>query len=377
MVSIHRLTAPTSPDDPAMAGVRAFVDADRAIKFDVYGHDDLRATEAAFSVVLRGSPYSQILAWVALPDGTDPLSCAPGDALGYAVLRITFNEDTELAFVEACMRPEHRGRGVARALWQAASDEADRLGRTVLMSATSGPIPGPDDVQIVAASGSGSVRADAVSPAWLQRLGFVLEQVERPSTLAITSASKALFEHQRDAAARAAGDDYEVVTWQGATPDELIEHLAPLMTAMSTDAPGADLALGEAIWDAARVKEMDSARAAKGRQVLTSAVRHRPTGELVAFTELGWEAENHAGVGQWDTLVRRDHRGHRLGMLVKASNLLALLDANPAAERVHTFNAAENEQMLAINTALGFESSIVEGVWQRRPPAADTPKDGN
>mgnify|MGYP002653344585 CR=1 FL=1 len=60
------------------------------------------------------------------------------------------------------------------------------------------------------------------------------------------------------------------------------------------------------------------------------------------------------------------HRGHGLGLRVKAVNLLALREAVPTVRRVHTWNAGENAHMLAINTALGFRPVSLEGVWEKR-----------
>ena len=37
----------------------------------------------------------------------------------------------------------------------------------------------------------------------------------------------------------------------------------------------------------------------------------------------------------------------------------------PAAQRIHTWNAAENGYMLAINEALGFRAAAIEGAWQK------------
>lgn len=54
------------------------------------------------------------------------------------------------------------------------------------------------------------------------------------------------------------------------------------------------------------------------------------------------------------TVVLRAHRGHRLGMLVKAVNAQALLAAQPAVKRIWTWNNEENPHMLAINVAMGF-----------------------
>lgn len=53
-------------------------------------------------------------------------------------------------------------------------------------------------------------------------------------------------------------------------------------------------------------------------------------------------------------------------MLVKILNLRRLEGERPSVERILTFNAAENEHMLAINVALGFRPAGYSGEWQRR-----------
>jgi hypothetical protein len=53
-------------------------------------------------------------------------------------------------------------------------------------------------------------------------------------------------------------------------------------------------------------------------------------------------------------------------MLVKVLNLRRMMEARPSVERILTFNAAENDHMLAINIALGFRPAGYDGEWQRR-----------
>ena len=88
--------------------------------------------------------------------------------------------------------------------------------------------------------------------------------------------------------------------------------------------------------------------------------------ELAAFSVLQFSDEKPWLAEQDDTLVVKDHRGKRLGMLVKISNLRRLARKHPSVERVLTFNAAENQHMLAINEALGFRPAGYDGEWQRR-----------
>ena len=66
----------------------------------------------------------------------------------------------------------------------------------------------------------------------------------------------------------------------------------------------------------------------------------------------------------------REHRGHRLGMLMKAVNLQQLAGEHPEQSAVTTFNAEENRFMLDVNEALGFVPMGYEGAWRRITAAA-------
>ena len=57
---------------------------------------------------------------------------------------------------------------------------------------------------------------------------------------------------------------------------------------------------------------------------------------------------------QWQTIVLPEHRGHRLGMLVKVANLDHLRAHEPAVTVIHTGNADSNAPMLRVNVAMGF-----------------------
>jgi hypothetical protein len=68
---------------------------------------------------------------------------------------------------------------------------------------------------------------------------------------------------------------------------------------------------------------------------------------------------------QYATLVRREFRGHRLGMLVKIANLAQLERVDPGHPSILTFNAEENRHMLDVNEALGFRAFGSAGCWRR------------
>ncbi len=91
-----------------------------------------------------------------------------------------------------------------------------------------------------------------------------------------------------------------------------------------------------------------------------------PDGDVVAYSELVVPAHDPERVYQWGTLVRTDHRGHRLGMATKAHNLRRVQRHEPGRTVVYTWNAEVNQHMIAVNEALGFRAVGRMGEFQRR-----------
>ena len=70
---------------------------------------------------------------------------------------------------------------------------------------------------------------------------------------------------------------------------------------------------------------------------------------------------------QHDTSVLRDHRGHRLGLLLKTEMLRWLSDAEPALARIDTWNDEGNAHMFAVNERLCYRRSSRRNLeFQRR-----------
>ncbi|MBA2697351.1 MAG: hypothetical protein H0U61_01080, partial [Nocardioidaceae bacterium] len=85
--------------------------------------------------------------------------------------------------------------------------------------------------------------------------------------------------------------------------------------------------------------------------------------------------ESRPGVAmQEDTTVVGSHRGHRLGMLLKATMLLWMRDANSGLETIDTWNAESNTHMIAINDALGCTVNAHGAALQRHLPARSDPQ---
>jgi GNAT superfamily N-acetyltransferase len=283
-----------------------------------------------------------------------------GRLVGRSCIELSRREALHVAGVDVLVLPDARRLGVGTALWHAALALCEADGRTTVQAwVDHRPAQGP---AIAAPTGFGSVSADAPEVRFLLRHGFALEQVERMSELRLDAALGEL-EHLRDRALPHARG-YAIRTWTGRTPPELLDELAALHQRMSTDAPAAGLEHEEEDWDAGRVERIEDVEERRGREMLRAVAVHEETGALVAFTTLVVASPDRP-VYQHDTLVHADHRGHRLGMLVKVANLLALAERGATGVRVLTWNAEENRPMLGVNEALGFVAIGAEGAWQR------------
>jgi GNAT superfamily N-acetyltransferase len=267
-----------------------------------------------------------------------------------------------VAWLSVEVRPASRRRGVGGALYGRLAGLAETDGRPILQAEVlHAAAPG---ARIDAPTGFGSVPRDTPETRFLLGHGYRLEQVERVSRLPLPLPPGGLAAH-RAAARAAAGGDYRAVVWDGPTPERWLADLAHLHERMSTDAPSAGLEIAAEHWDAQRVRTTEELERTGPRTLLHAAIEHTPSGRLVAFNELSVPAEPYRAVEQRDTLVLREHRGHRLGMLVKTANLLQLEATHPGHPSVTTFNAEENRHMLAVNEALGFLGLGYSGGWKK------------
>ncbi|MCC2334056.1 GNAT family N-acetyltransferase [Cellulomonas wangsupingiae] len=364
---------PASPDDADAWAYAGLCEIERRDELDTWGWSDLYAPLHVRLPMLRPTPYSRTLVWVAV-QGADG---AARDVVGYATLSepLTANEHT--AHVAVGVLPEHRGRGIGAALLRAATDQAAVDGRGTLHAySTHSPEPEAGPGALESPVGTGRVPLDAAAVRFAQAHGFRLEQVERYSVLELGDEHGAgtpeLTGHLTAARARA-GDEYRTHTWLDEAPEDFRDDVARLYTRMSTDVPLGALDVQEDPWDAERVRDMLRRTADAGLHHLTTVAEHVPTGRLVAFSVLRVLHPDVPFAFQEDTLVLREHRGRSLGMLVKAVNLEQLDASRPAVRRVHTWNAQENDHMLAINVAIGFRQAGVAAAWQRTERVAATP----
>jgi len=352
-VELAEATIPPSLDGPDGEAFREMVAVRNAVEEEAVGSTEFSPTAEELLPIWRNTvdePKRLVLAR------------ADGRVVGRGTVELPPEEGSTTAFVSVEVLPDYRDAGIGTALLDRVEDWACEAGRTTLKAfVTHGPFRGGPALR--PPTGFGDIAAEAPEVRFATGRGYRLEQIERMSTLSLEAAAARL-ETERDAAAHHAAD-YTVETVVGALPEAWLDDMAVLQQRMSTDAPMAGLDLDEESWDADRVRRMEADRSAGGRLALTTVARHDASGRLVAFTELLVPADRGRTVFQDSTLVLREHRGHRLGMLVKAVNLLALREASPESTVVTTYNAEENRPMLSVNEALGFEAVGAEGGWRK------------
>jgi RimJ/RimL family protein N-acetyltransferase len=138
------------------------------------------------------------------------------------------------------------------------------------------------------------------------------------------------------------------------------------MTAAINDAPLDDLEIEDEVFTSDRVAAYEKAQLASGKRLYRLIARHRRTGALAGHTVVVVEEERPQIGHQHDTSVVREHRGHRIGLLLKSAMLLWLAEDEPPLATVDTWNAQSNDYMIAVNDRLGYRV-LGRGVqYQRR-----------
>lgn len=289
-----------------------------------------------------------------------------GRIIGRADVELPLRDNTGAGYVYVIVHPEYQHRGLGSRLYAALEQRMVTEGRSVALSWSDHVANFDVDAAngLRPASGPGSLPPDDAVVRFCRHLGYRLEQVERFGMLQLPLDYGAVAGMEQQA--QSAAGDYEVLTWQDSCPDAVVDQYAYLCQRMSMDVPLGELQWQAEQWDAARVREGEHRLRQQGGHSLVAATRHVPTDQLVGNTVLEYFPDRPEMAYQENTLVLVEHRGHRLGMLLKATNLRRLQDLRPQVRRLYTWNAAENAHMLSINTELGFTPAGYVGAWQKK-----------
>jgi mycothiol synthase len=149
-------------------------------------------------------------------------------------------------------------------------------------------------------------------------------------------------------------DGYRLVRWIGHCPDDLVESYSRARHAID-DAPTGDSTYVTPGWSVARIRQLEAENREQGVEWRT-VVAVDEQGEVAGLTEVERLPLSPDRLFQGDTAVLTAHRGHGLGLAMKADMLRRLTADNDGLDHVWTSTDATNTHMVAVNEKLGFET---------------------
>jgi GNAT superfamily N-acetyltransferase len=325
---------PFEPTKLAPAQLREAALFHQAIGHERVPEDPLTAPEAIEARMLAHSPGQ----WHALFGARD----ASGAMVGYSLVAWDKNEpgNQHLRWCEIAVARDHRRRGVGRALLQevvaAVADQGDDI---VFMSQVTDRVPAGEKFE----------RAIGATPG--------LEM--KTNQLDLTSVDRA----RVSAWAEVASVGYRLERVDGAVPAELIAPYVESASGMN-DAPRGDLRMDDWELDEQQIRDRESWLRQTGIERWLVLAVHENSGQGAGFTEVTYDPRVPHLIWQQGTAVIDAHRGHHLGLWMKAVMLKRILEERAKARFIRTGNANTNAQMLAINTQLGFKPAWSSALWQ-------------
>ena len=266
-----------------------------------------------------------------------------GVAAGCLRMRMPTLDNVHTAKVDVLVDPQHRRHGIGSALLAKAIERVRANGRTHLIAETTDHRP--DGGAFAVAAGARAGLAETRS-----RLDVPPSDQTRLDDLLTESWT------------HAAG--YELVQWVGVPPEAYLDDVAYLDSRLNLDAPQGDLTIEAEKIDGDRVRANEEHRIALGQTSWHTGVAQ--AGRLVAWTTVSGSDDNPTQAWQQITIVDPEHRGHRLGLIVKLENLRHVRRGRPELTAIDTFNATANDHMLAINDTMGFRRADEWMQWQLR-----------
>ena len=255
-----------------------------------------------------------------------------GSLVGVLALETSEWDNTHLAWTGITVHPDKRRRGHGTALLEFALGRAKEVGRRSI---------GSDGWDTPVARGFAAKHG-------LLRKSSAINRRQRLAAIDPSVLGRMYDE------ATAAASGYELLHLVGRTPDDLLEAVAEVSASIN-DAPTDDLDIEDEVFPPERIANYETAQLEGGQRFYRVVARHTASGDLAGHSVVVVEADRPALGEQHDTSVHRSHRGHRLGLLLKADMVRWLAEVEPDLETIDTWNTESNDHMISINEGLGYE----------------------
>lgn len=267
-------------------------------------------------------------------------------SVGFVFLPLLDN--TEKTYTGVFVTPRERGRGLGTAMTDHVVEFARSVGRTVVLAE---------------ATYSFDRREDHPYRRFAERHGFALASTEVRRVLELPVSDELLREWIDESAQHHGA--YRIQSFVNELPDELLPSVCHVMNQLVLDAPTGDIDF-EPEQITPEIRRAHDERATKAGLTRYETVAMDASGTAVAVTALGLHEDDPHKAMQWATIVQKEHRGHRLGLAVKAANLRAFQLAQPQAALITTCNEEHNGPMVDINERLGFRPVELLVEFQRK-----------
>ncbi len=256
------------------------------------------------------------------------------DVVAMAVASYPLLDNQHAVYATFFVHPDHQRRGLGSRLLETLTSHARVAGRSVLMVSPCSPVDGP---------GRGE--------RFLAVHGFELGIAEVQHVCDLEESEPAWTELAAEAAVHQTG--YRLEPWQDRGPEHLVEGYCRMGEAFNLEVPLGELEVEAEVWSPERVRTRDDRFLATGRRQF-GVLAYAGDGSCVGLTELFVNEAASWRALQGGTLVLPGHRGHRLGLVLKATNLAAVRSCFPNCRYVFSAVAEVNAPMNAVNAALGF-----------------------
>jgi mycothiol synthase len=327
-------TLAIEPKDMAPAELREAALLQQALQHERVPEDPLTPPEAFEARMLADAPGQ----WHAIFGARGP----SGAMVGYSLVAWQKNEpgNQHLRWCEVAVAPAHRRRAVGRALLRRAVEAVAGQGDDIVfMGQVTDRIP----------AGERFARAIGATPGLDMKMNQLdLWRVDRAKV---------------DEWAAIAPTGYRLERVDGPIASDLIRPYIESAAGMN-DAPRGDLRMDDWELDEAQIRDRESWQRQAGIERWLIIAIHEPSGSGAGYTEVTYDPRVPHLVWQQGTAVIEAHRGHRIGLWMKAAMLKRVLEERTAARFIRTGNANTNAQMLGINTQLGFRPAWSSALWQ-------------
>ncbi len=256
--------------------------------------------------------------------------------VGTSFIALSQLDNLDKAWVGVFVAPDDSRRGAGSALVEHLKQRATQAGRTTLLTESRVGFDRRDDHPY---------------RRFANKHGFELASVEVSRVLHLPVDDDEISGWLDKSEPHRVG--YRIETHLDHMPDALVPSLVDVVNQLVADAPtgSIDFEAGQRtpeVWQERRAALLEQGR----HPIVTVALD--AAGQVVAMTQIVIPPEDRPKAYQFATIVRREHRGHRLGLAIKATNLRRLQELYPERTQLWTSNEETNGPMLDINVTMGF-----------------------